>query len=47
MFCSMLMFSEVSHPHQLWQQHWKDLTDDLQRRVQRDLNDHGLDISIE
>jgi len=46
MFCSMLMFSEV-YPHQLWEQHWEDLTDDLQRRTQRDLNNHSLEISLE
>jgi len=47
MFCSMLMFSEVSQPHQLWEQHWEDLTDDLQRQTRRDLNNHSLEISLE
>jgi len=47
MFCLMLMFSEVSDPHQLWKQHWEDLTDDLQRRMQRDLKDHSLQIIVE
>ena len=40
-FCSMLMFLDVLDPHQLWEQHWEDSTDDLQRRMQRDLRDHG------
>jgi len=35
MFCSMPMFSEVSQPCQLWEQHWEDLIDDLQRHVQK------------
>ena len=47
MFCSMLMFSEVSDPHRLWEQHWEDLTDDLQRRIERELRDHSLHITVE
>ena len=43
----MLMFSEVSDPHRLWEQHWEDLTDDLQRRIQRDLRDHSLQIIVQ
>jgi len=27
-FYLMLMFSEVSDPHRLWEQHWEDPTDD-------------------
>jgi len=38
----MLMFSYVLHPHQLWEQHWED----LQRRMQRDVTDHGLEITV-
>ena len=31
----------------MWEQHWEDLIDDLQRRIQRDLRDHSLQISVE
>ena len=30
MFCSMLMFSAITDPTELWVKHWVDLTDDLQ-----------------
>jgi len=46
MLCSMLMFSEVSDPHRLWKQHWEDLTYDLQRRMERDLREHILQITV-
>ena len=43
----MLIFSKESQLDQLWEQHWEDLTNDLQRRVQRDINDYGLEITVE
>jgi len=46
MFCSMLMFSEVGQPDQLWEAHWEDLTDDLPRRLQREQRNSQLEISI-
>ena len=47
MFCSMLMFSEVGQPDQLWEAHWEDLTDDLPRRLQREQRNPQLEISSE
>jgi len=35
-FCSMLMFSEVAQPNQLWEAHWEDLINDLPRRLQQE-----------
>ncbi|KAG5566136.1 hypothetical protein RHGRI_001911 [Rhododendron griersonianum] len=44
LFCSMLMFSEVTNPLELWENHWVDLTDDLQNRVRRLTGDVNLSL---
>ncbi|XP_028084559.1 uncharacterized protein LOC114285679 [Camellia sinensis] len=44
MFCSMLMFSEVTIAYELWENHWFDLTDDLQNRVQRQIGDGNISL---
>jgi len=36
----------VLEPHWLWEQHWQDFTDDLQRRMQRGIKDYGLYIDV-
>ncbi|KAG5553887.1 hypothetical protein RHGRI_011678 [Rhododendron griersonianum] len=43
-FCSMLMFSEVTNPLELWENHWVDLTDDLQNKVRRLTGDVNLSL---
>ena len=30
----------------MWEQHWEELTDDLQTRMQRNLRDHTLQIDM-
>uniref|UniRef100_A0A803LSZ5 Helitron helicase-like domain-containing protein n=1 Tax=Chenopodium quinoa TaxID=63459 RepID=A0A803LSZ5_CHEQI len=47
MFCSILMFSEVSDPKQLWEQHWGELTDDLERMMQRQTRNPNLRLTPE
>ncbi|KAK9280663.1 hypothetical protein L1049_014360 [Liquidambar formosana] len=47
MFCSMLMFSEVTSPHELWENHWNDLTNDLQIRVRRHIGDNEVHLDEE
>lgn len=44
LFCSMLMFSEVTNPLELWENHWVDLTDDLQNRVRRLTGDGNVSL---
>ncbi|XP_028086979.1 uncharacterized protein LOC114287735 [Camellia sinensis] len=44
MFCSMLMFSEVTNAYELWENHWFDLTHDLQNRVQRQIGDGNISL---
>uniref|UniRef100_A0A803MUL7 ATP-dependent DNA helicase n=1 Tax=Chenopodium quinoa TaxID=63459 RepID=A0A803MUL7_CHEQI len=47
MFCSILMFSEVSDPKQLWEQHWGELTDDLERMMRRQTRNPKLRLTPE
>ncbi|XP_028125694.1 uncharacterized protein LOC114322548 [Camellia sinensis] len=44
MFCSMLLFSEVTNAYELWKNHWFDLTDNLQNRVQRQIGDGNISL---
>lgn len=37
MFCTMLMHVEVTNPLDLWEHHWRSLTDDLQYRIRNDV----------
>ncbi|KAH7850741.1 hypothetical protein Vadar_002294 [Vaccinium darrowii] len=47
MYCTMLMFSDVTNPLDLWERHWKSLTDDLMYRLRRDASDNALHIEDE
>uniref|UniRef100_A0A803N417 ATP-dependent DNA helicase n=1 Tax=Chenopodium quinoa TaxID=63459 RepID=A0A803N417_CHEQI len=47
MFCSILMFSKVSDPKQLWEQHWGELTDDLERIMQRQTRNPNIRLTPE
>ena len=44
MYCTILMFSEVTNPLALWEFHWKSLTDDLQYQIQRDMRNPRMQI---
>ncbi|KAF8369565.1 hypothetical protein HHK36_032409 [Tetracentron sinense] len=46
MFCSMLMFSELTNPLELWERHWMDLTDDMQYKSRRDTGEPDLSLDI-
>ncbi|KAG8366715.1 hypothetical protein BUALT_Bualt17G0108200 [Buddleja alternifolia] len=47
MFSTMLMFSEITDPVTLWEQHWRAMVDDLQYRVRRELRDNNIQLSDE
>ncbi|KAL0306162.1 UNVERIFIED_CONTAM: hypothetical protein Sradi_6033500 [Sesamum radiatum] len=47
MFCTMLMFSEITDSFGLWERHWRVMTDDLQYRLRRELRDNSVHISDE
>ncbi|KAG8366042.1 hypothetical protein BUALT_Bualt17G0034900 [Buddleja alternifolia] len=47
MFSTMLMFSEITDPVTLWEQHWRAMVDDLQYRVRRELRDNNMQLSDE
>jgi len=43
----MLIYNEIAQPNVLWEGHWEDLTDDLERRLQREHRDDDLHLSTE
>ncbi|KAG8391257.1 hypothetical protein BUALT_Bualt01G0169300 [Buddleja alternifolia] len=47
MFATMLMFSEITKPVTLWEQHWRDMVDDLQYRVRREFRDNNVHLNDE
>jgi hypothetical protein len=42
MFASMLMFSEVTNPRQLWDAHWESLSDDVEARTRHEHDDPAV-----
>ncbi|XP_028085778.1 uncharacterized protein LOC114286752 [Camellia sinensis] len=42
MYCTMIMFSDITNPVELWERHWKSFTDDIQYRIIRDMRDSDL-----
>ncbi|KAG8377386.1 hypothetical protein BUALT_Bualt08G0027600 [Buddleja alternifolia] len=47
MFSTMLMFSEITDPVNLWEQHWRAMMDDLEYRVRRDFRDNSMHLNDE
>ncbi|XP_028087431.1 uncharacterized protein LOC114288143 [Camellia sinensis] len=47
MYCTMLMFSDITNPVKLWECHWKSFTDDIQYRIRRDMRDNDLHLDNE
>ncbi|XP_028092911.1 uncharacterized protein LOC114293082 [Camellia sinensis] len=47
MYCTMLMFSDITNPVELWEHHWKSFTDDIQYRIKRDMRDSDLHLDDE
>ena len=47
MFFSLLMYNEVGQPELLWNKHWEDLSNDLERRLQREYRNPELRLSID
>ncbi|KAG8377929.1 hypothetical protein BUALT_Bualt08G0084800 [Buddleja alternifolia] len=47
MFSMMLMFSQITDPVNLWEEHWRSMVDDLQYRVRRDLRDSNIHLNDE
>jgi len=47
MFCSLLMYNEVGQPELLWDKHWKDFSDDLERRLKREHQNSKLRLSVD
>ncbi|KAG8365946.1 hypothetical protein BUALT_Bualt17G0024800 [Buddleja alternifolia] len=45
MFSTMLMFSEITDPVTLWEQHWRSMVDDLEYRVRRDFKDNSMHLA--
>jgi len=39
------MYNEVAQPDILWEGHWEDLTDDLEKRLQHEYADHNFHMS--
>ncbi|PIN26452.1 DNA helicase PIF1/RRM3 [Handroanthus impetiginosus] len=47
MFSTMLMFSEITNPVNLWERHWRSMVDDFEYRVRRQLRDNSIHLSDE
>ncbi|KAG8366069.1 hypothetical protein BUALT_Bualt17G0037600 [Buddleja alternifolia] len=47
MFSTMLMFSEITDPVNLWERHWRTMVDDLQYRVRQEPRDNNVQLSDE
>ncbi|KAL0434379.1 UNVERIFIED_CONTAM: hypothetical protein Slati_2772200 [Sesamum latifolium] len=47
MFSTMLIFSEIIDPVNLWERHWRAMLDDLQHRVRRDLTNNNIHLTDE
>ncbi|KAG8370300.1 hypothetical protein BUALT_Bualt14G0102600 [Buddleja alternifolia] len=47
MFSMMLMFSQITDPVNLWEEHWRSMVDDLQYRVRRDLRNSNIHLNDE
>ncbi|KAL0385787.1 UNVERIFIED_CONTAM: hypothetical protein Sradi_2973000 [Sesamum radiatum] len=47
MFSTMLMFSEITDPVNLWERHWRAMVDDLQHMVRRDLMNNNINLTDE
>ncbi|KAK4400786.1 hypothetical protein Sango_1184700 [Sesamum angolense] len=46
-FSTMLMFSEITNPVNLWERHWRAMVDDLQHRIRRDLTNSNMHLTDE
>ncbi|KAF8388771.1 hypothetical protein HHK36_025451 [Tetracentron sinense] len=44
MFCSMLIFSEIKNPLDIWERHWEDLIDDLQSTTRRETGSRAIKV---
>lgn len=44
MFCSILLFCEVTNPKELFKNHWKDLTDDFLYRMGLDMKNTNVHV---
>ncbi|XP_071912361.1 uncharacterized protein [Coffea arabica] len=44
MYCTILMHSEITNPSDIWQRHWKSITDDLQYQIRRDIGNSQIRI---
>nr|XP_027096038.1 uncharacterized protein LOC113715934 [Coffea arabica] len=44
MYCTILMHSEVTNSYDIWQRHWKSMTDDLQYHIRRDMGNSQIRI---
>ncbi len=45
MFASMLMFCEVTNPRQLWDAHWKSLSNDIKAMTSHERDDLVVTLS--
>jgi len=47
MCCSLLMYNEVGQPELLWDKYWEGLSEDLERRLQREHQNPELRLSVD